>query len=860
MIGKTISHYRILEKLGEGGMGVVYKAQDTKLDRLVAIKFLPQHLTSDSVEKERFVHEAKAASALNHTNVATIHEIDEFEGQMFIVMEYCEGKTLRQIIEKETLSVKKVLDIGIQICEGLTIAHEKGIVHRDIKSDNIMLTPRGQVKIMDFGLAKLKGATKLTKTRSTLGTAAYMSPEQAQGEEVDSRSDIFSFGVVLYELLTGRLPFEGEHQAAIIYSIINEEPQPVGRFNNQVSTKLEDMVFKALAKEKEERYQHIDDLLADLRRERKSLEYVKTAVTTQPAESPKIVKKKTLPLVVGVLAVLLLVVGYFAFFNQREPDTTVTGKPSIAVLYLQNLSENKEDEYFAAGMTEDIITQLSKIGGLRVASRSEIEQFKDKPVNIKAVAEKLKVDYVMEGSVRKYGNKFRITCQLIQADDGFHVWADNYDRQLEDLFAIQADVAKEVAKALEVALAPVEKEKIEQVPTANLQAYDFYLRGRQYMYQRSKSDNLLATQMFQRAIELDSLFADGYIFLGYSYAQRSDWGFDMDPKWLDEAERAIRKGIQLDETNPWGYGHLADVYLMRGKPKEAIEALEKALKLRPDDYELNYWMAPVHFDSPGFGRAREYLERSLALKPNYPEPHRFLGKMFHALGKPDQAETHYRKAVELGPDFAHLHRALGSFYLQRGRFDEAREQWQTTIRLKPDMWVYKYLLGFTELLAGNTSTALRLLENCVKNEPEPEYYLGLGFAYEKVGEMSKMQEAFQKALKGYRKLVEQWPQNVEYHTRSAYLLARLGDVEKARQHLKTAERLIADKNPFVQNEIKIRMAAANLAMSDTRSALNYIAEIVNDNFYAPTYIWADPYFDSLHDSPEFRKLVRREEK
>lgn len=481
-------------------------------------------------------------------------------------------------------------------------------------------------------------------------------------------------------------------------------------------------------------------------------------------------------------------------------------------------------------------------------------------MNIKAVAEKLKVDYVMEGSVRKYGNKLRITCQLIQADDGFHVWADSYDRQLEDLFAIQADVAREVAEALEVALAPAEKERIEQVPTANLQAYDFYLRGRQYMYQRSKSDNLLATQMFQRVIELDSLFADGYIFLGEAYAQRCDWGFDMDPKWLEEAERAIRKGIQLDENNPNAYSALGTVHRIRGKTKEAIEALERAMELHPNDYYLNYIVAIAHWDSPGFGRAQEYFERSLALKPNYPEPHRWLGRVFQALGKPDVAETHYRKAVELGPDFAHIHRYLGSFYMQRGRFDEAREQWQTTIRLKPDMWIYKYYLGFTERLAGNTSTALRLLENCVKNEPEPEYYLGLGFAYEKVGEMSKMQEAFQKALKGYRKLVEQWPQNAGYHTQSAYLLARLGDVEKARQHLKTAERLVTDENPFLQAINKIHMAAANLAIGDTQSALNYIAETVKDNYYAPTYIWADPRFDSLHDNPDFRKLVGEKEK
>jgi len=265
MIGKTISHYKILEKLGEGGMGVVYKAQDTKLDRLVALKFLPQHLTSDFSEKERFIHEAKAASALNHPNITTIHEVDEFEGQMFIVMEYCEGKTLKQMIEKETLSVKKVLDIGIQICEGLAIAHEKGIVHRDIKSDNIMVTHDGLVKIMDFGLAKLKGVSRLTKSETTMGTVAYMSPEQAQGIEVDQRSDIFSFGVVLYEIITGQLPFKGEHEAAIMYSVMNETPEPLARYKAGVPDELQRIMSKALAKSKDERYQHTDDLLADLR-------------------------------------------------------------------------------------------------------------------------------------------------------------------------------------------------------------------------------------------------------------------------------------------------------------------------------------------------------------------------------------------------------------------------------------------------------------------------------------------------------------------------------------------------------------------------------------------------------------------
>ena len=275
MIGSTISHYKILEKLGEGGMGVVYKAHDTILDRDVALKFLPHYLTSDPTEKERLHHEARAAAALTHTNIAVVYEIGEHDGQIFIAMEYVEGQTLKEIGAKESLSVKKILDIATQVCEGLAAAQEKGIVHRDIKSDNIIVTPKGQAKIADFGLAKLRGATKLTKTGSTLGTAAYMSPEQAQGENVDHRSDIFSFGVVLYELMAGRLPFKGEHQAALLYSLVNEEPQPLARFNEKVTPEIERIVLKALAKDREERYQHADELLADLRTERKRLEYAR---------------------------------------------------------------------------------------------------------------------------------------------------------------------------------------------------------------------------------------------------------------------------------------------------------------------------------------------------------------------------------------------------------------------------------------------------------------------------------------------------------------------------------------------------------------------------------------------------------
>ena len=332
MIGQTVSHYTILEKLGEGGMGVVYKAHDTKLDRVVALKFLPHYLTSDHTQKERFYHEARAASALMHPNVAVIFEINEHDGQVFIAMEYVEGKTLKQTIEEEPLAIRKVLDIAIQVCDGLAAAHERGIVHRDIKSENIMVTAKGQPKITDFGLAKVKGATKLTKAGSTLGTAAYMSPEQARGEEVDHRSDIFSFGVVLYEMLTGRVPFGGEHHAALLYSIVNDEPQPIARFNEKATPEIERIAAKALEKDREDRYQHADELLADLRRERKKLDYVKTGYVTSPAATAGRPSKKRLWYGLSAATVLIILGVAYILVSRQPPRVALNPDMTFRVL------------------------------------------------------------------------------------------------------------------------------------------------------------------------------------------------------------------------------------------------------------------------------------------------------------------------------------------------------------------------------------------------------------------------------------------------------------------------------------------------------------------------------------------------
>jgi non-specific serine/threonine protein kinase len=861
MIGKIVLHYKILEKLGEGGMGVVYKAQDTRLQRMVALKFLPPHFTDSPEEKTRFIHEAQAASALNHPNVTTIHGIEESPDGLFIAMEYVEGKTLKQIIEKETLSIKKVLDIGIQICEGLALAHEKGIVHRDIKSDNIMLTPRGQVKIMDFGLAKLRGATKLTQTGSTLGTLAYMSPEQAQGEEVDQRSDIFSFGVVLYELLTKNLPFGGEHQAAVIYSIINEEPQPIARFNNQVSAKLEDMVFKALAKDREERYQHADELLADLRREKKSLEYVKTAVTTQPTKPQKIVKRKTIPLLIGVLGILILIIVYFAFLKQKEPTTA--GKPSIAVLYLRNLSENKEDDYFASGMTEDIITQLSQIAGLLIASRSDIEQFKNKPINLKEVADKLRVKYIMEGSVQKYRDKVRITCQLIKASDGFHVWAASYDRQMEDLFDIQADVAKSVAQALKVALAPVEVERIEKKPTLNVQAYNYYLQGREYYFgggSNAKEGLELSTKMFEKALEADSNFALAYAGLSDCYS--SYVMFDIDPKksWLEKAEKAGLKALGLDPNLAEAHRSLSRLYWVEGRTEKAIQEAEEAVKANPNYGEAWRLLGGWYTYTGQYPKAESSLMKALDVKPTDPTLFgEFIG-LYMVWGKKEKVEGYFNKGLEVQPSNPFIYIGMSYYYLSQGELEQAKRMAHKSLNINPQSTPAISILSYIFWMSGEVDSALYYLDGYRKQNPGEDWFAELSSLEIMKGNKKQAEIYLDSCIQFNQPLIKEFegmPHEYGHRIRIALAYALKGESRKA---LEQAERV---RKSLGTSLLTVRWSGEVSSLSFVYSligqkeeAVRMLEFLVKNNFTTPAYIKLHPWYRNLAGYPAFEELIK----
>jgi len=677
MIGKTISHYRILEKLGEGGMGVVYKAEDLKLKRTVALKFLPQQFSTTDDEHARFRQEAQAAAALNHPNICTIHAIETHDGQEFIDMEFVDGETLRGKIPIERIS--DAVSYAMQIGEALSEAHGKGIVHRDVKADNIMINSKNNVKVMDFGLAKLKGSLKLTQTSTTVGTLAYMSPEQIQGGEADARSDMFSFGVLLFEMLTGQLPFRGEHEAAMLYSIVNEQPASITHLRSEVPPSIAEVIRRTLQKEPDQRYDSM------------------SAVVNELAQSG--MKKSS---VSGSIS-----------RDEKSP-------PSLAVLPFVDMSQQKDQEYFCDGVAEDLINALAKIKTLRVPSRTSAFTVKGMKLDVMEIGRKFNVESVLEGSVQKSGNRLRVTAQLVKVSDGYHLWSERYDRELNDVFAIQDEIVENIVRSLKIVLSETEKDVLEKVYTTNVEAYDFYLRGRKFFYASGAKNFEFALQMFRQAILIDPNYALAYAGLADCYS----WLYmyiESNPGNLEETEKASRKALALDPGLAEAHVSCAQALALKKQYEEAERYFQSALRLNPVLFEALYLYGRAMFAQGKLKDATRLYEEAIRVRPEDYQTRVLLGTVYKALGETSKWHATHHDAIGVIKDHLRHHpedvraRYLGAGALVSLGEKETGLSWaREALKVDPNDTAIVYNVACIYSLAGEIDEALTYLEHAIK--------------------------------------------------------------------------------------------------------------------------------------------------
>lgn len=875
MIVETVLHYRILEKLGEGGMGVVYKARDTKLDRVVALKFLPHHQQPYKEEQERFLQEAKAASALNHPNVCGIHSIGEYEEQTFIDMEYVDGGTIREKISKSSLKLSDALSYAVQIGEALQEAHVNGVIHRDVKAENIMVTSKNQIKVMDFGLAKLKGSLKLTRTSSTVGTVAYMAPEQLQGGDADARSDIFSFGVVLYEIFTGKAPFRGEHEASMMYSILNERPVPMQEIRPEIPADVDRIVQRALEKDPEDRYQHVDDMVSELRRVQKQTGRV---VLPQPAPAradrpPDATKPRRRRTWIGIFVALVLAgIGGTMLYRAFSPSggTPPSAKKMLVVLPFENLGSS-DQEYFADGITEEITSKLSGLSGLGVIARSSAMQYKKTPKTLKQIGQELGVSYILQGTIRWETSDgvthVRVNPQLINVADETQIWSQPSEAVLAGAFKLQSEIAGEVASALNITLLTQERQSLEAKLTENSDAHDFYLRGNDYFYRSiTEEDIRFALRMYQRAVDLDPNFAAAYAQLSEAHANMYWELYDHTEDRLRQARDAAERAVHLDPTLPEAHGAMAWYYYHGLREYEnALKEFTLALQAQPNNADVLLGIGSVYRRQGKFDDAVVRMQRAVDFNPLVPQLHVELATTYVSLRKYPDAERVYDRAIAIGPEIPVPYAEKAWLLLVwKGDVDGARKVLADAANQNvrgdyPEVLYFRILL---EVMSGKYEQARSLLMSSTMNIfPDQFWYIPKDLLLARIdgylGQADQARTHFNAARALLEENVREHPDDARLHSSLGIAYAGLGRKDDAiREGKKGVELLPLSKDAMIAPFRMEALAEVYAMVGEHDAAIEILAQLVSiPSTFSVPWIRLDPSWGGLRDNPRFQKLI-----
>jgi serine/threonine protein kinase/tetratricopeptide (TPR) repeat protein len=877
MVGRTIAHYRVLEKLGGGGMGVVYKAEDTKLGRNVALKFLPEELARDRKLLERFRREARAAAALNHPNICTIHDISEHEGQPFIAMELLEGQTLKQRLTAEPLKTDEVLDLSTQIADALEAAHAKGIIHRDIKPANIFITTRGQAKILDFGLAKLTGlgargaglgkdaaATAaptasfdeehLTGAGMVMGTVAYMSPEQVLAKEVDARSDLFSFGLVLYEMATGRRAFAGDSVGVIFDAILHAAPAPPLRPKPDLPDYLMHVIMRCLEKDPARRYQHAGEILADLDAQRSPSRSLSLQITL-----PKPTRLGWKWMMAGGGAVILLALVAFPLRNillQRHPPapspSTSTAAPSqaryIAVLPFRVLGDQTSLGYVSEGLVEALSAKLFQLKDLRVASGAAVEKA-NKQQSLDKIARDLGVTLILQGTLQGTKDNLRVALNLEDVSAGRRLWTQEFSAVPQDLLTLEDLIYAKLVDALELKPGNEELARAAMHPTENVEAYDLYLRGRNAIHGgRDPNKVQAAIGYYQDALKKDPQFALAYA--GLADANLQMYRLKKESSWADKALASAQQARRLNENLAEVHFSLGSVYNATGRTAAAAAELNHALELAPNSDEGYRRLGDNHLASNRNEEAIRAYQKAIAINPYYWVNHNALGTVYFQMGEYDKALSAFRKVTELEPDNAFGYLNVGAVYFRQGKYNACIPAFQKALQLQPSADVYSNL-GTAHFYLKRYDDAVKMFEKAVEMNPNDDVNVGnLADAYRWSGQRERAKVAYDKAIAlAYRDLRVN-PRSSSTKEHLALYYAKKGDSRQALQFIRDARSIDPNNIEFIYYEGVVQALA-----NRPSEALTALREAFQKG-YSSEEAKNDPELNNLHSRPEFEALLK----